>query len=159
MIIETAVVKGITDDQLTVQCESHSACNHCHASSECGTGTIAKAFPQRTHQFVVTRTADVSVGDKIEVGLREKNIVTSAMLVYLLPLFSILLSIVLAQLLSTILQFDGELFVILAAFAGGFIGFKLTRKIGMNYEQKFDFKPKMVGVVRRSEVIGQWRPD
>lgn len=159
MIIETAVVKSITGDQLTVQCESHSACNHCHASAECGTGTVAKAFPQRSHQFVVTGTAQVSVGDKIEIGLREKNIITSAMLVYLLPLFTMLTSIALAQLLSTFLQYEHELLVILAAFVGGFCGFKLTRIFSANYEQRFDFKPKMVGVVQQSEIIGQWRPD
>jgi len=159
MIIETAVVKSITGDQLTVQCESHSACNHCHASAECGTGTIAKAFPQRSHQFVVTGTAQVSVGDKIEVGLREKNIITSAMLVYLLPLFTMLTSIVLAQLLTTFLQYDNELSVILSAFTGVFLGFKLTKVFSANYEQRFDFKPKMVGVVSQAEIIGQWRPD
>jgi len=159
MIIETAVVKSITGDQLTVQCESHSACNHCHASAECGTGTIAKAFPQRSHQFVVTGTAQVSVGDKIDVGLREKNIITSAMLVYLLPLFTMLTSIVLAQLLTTFLQYDNELSVILSAFTGVFLGFKLTKVFSANYEQRFDFKPKMVGVVSQAEIIGQWRPD
>jgi len=159
MIIETAVVKSITGDQLTVQCESHSACNHCHASAECGTGTIAKAFPQRSHQFVVTGTAQVSVGDKIDVGLREKNIITSAMLVYLLPLFTMLTSIALAQLLTTFLQYDNELFVILSAFTGVFLGFKLTKVFSANYEQRFDFKPKMVGVVSQAEIIGQWRPD
>lgn len=159
MIIETAVVKSITGDQLTVQCESHSACNHCHTSAECGTGTIAKAFPQRSHQFVVTGTAQVSVGDKIEVGLREKNIITSAMLVYLLPLFTMLTSIVLAQLLTTFLQYDNELFVILSAFTGVFLGFKLTKVFSANYEQRFDFKPKMVGVLSQAEIIGQWRPD
>lgn len=159
MIIETAVVKSIMGDQLTVQCESHSACNHCHNSDNCGTGTVAKAFPQRTHQFVVTNISDAKIGDKIEVGLREKNIVLSAMLVYLLPLFFILLFIGLAQMFSVSLQLNNELFLILAAVAGGLFGFKLTRLLSVNYEQRFDFKPVMVGVVSRSELIGQWQPD
>lgn len=159
MIIETAVVKSVTGDQVTVQCESHSACNHCHASDNCGTGTVAKAFPQRSHSFVVTKTAAVTVGDKIEVGLREKNIITSAMLVYLLPLAVILIGIGLGQYLSLVLSLDGEWLIILMAFFGGYIGFSYTRKLSVKFEQRFDFKPKMVGVVARAEVIGQWRAD
>ena len=159
MIIETAIVKSVTGDQVSVQCESQSACNHCHASDNCGTGTVAKAFPHRTHHFTVTKTADVVAGDKIEIGLREKNLVTSAMLVYLLPLAAILLSLGLGQYLSQVLQFDGEGLVILAAFVGGYIGFTCTRKLSVKFDQSFDFKPKMLGVVAQSEVIGQWRAD
>lgn len=159
MIIEIAVVKSVTGDQVSVQCESQSACNHCHASDNCGTGTVAKAFPHRTHRFTVTKTADVVAGDKIEIGLREKNLVTSAMLVYLLPLASILLSLGLGQYLSQLFQFEGEGLVILAAFVGGYIGFSCTRKLSVKLDQHFDLKPKMLGVVAKSEVIGQWRAD
>ena len=104
MIIETAVVKSISGNLVTVECQSHSACNHCHASDSCGTGTVAKAFPQRSHRLVVNKTAAVNIGDTIEIGLREKNIVTSAMLVYLLPLASILLAMALAEYFSRVLQ-------------------------------------------------------
>ncbi|QUM75170.1 SoxR reducing system RseC family protein [Moritella sp. 24] len=159
MIIETAVVKNVTGDQVSVQCESQSACNHCHASDNCGTGTVAKAFPHRIHSFTVTKTAGVVTGDKIEIGLPEKNLVTSAMLVYLLPLATILLSLGLGQYLSQTLQFEGEGLVILAAFIGGGLGFSCTRKLSAKFDQRFDFKPKMIGVVTQSEVIGQWRVD
>ncbi|MDX2321432.1 MAG: SoxR reducing system RseC family protein [Moritella sp.] len=159
MIIETAIVKSVTGDLVAVQCESKSACNHCHASDNCGTGTVAKAFPHRTHNFTVTKTADVVAGDKIEIGLREKNLVTSAMLVYLLPLATILLSLGIGQYLSQVFQFDGEGLVILAAFIGGYIGFHCTRKLSVKFDQRFDLKPKMLGVVAQSEVIGQWRAD
>jgi sigma-E factor negative regulatory protein RseC len=159
MIIETAVVKSITGDQVTVQCESHSACNHCHASENCGTGTVAKAFPQRSHRFIVTKTAAVMVGDKIEVGLREKNIITSAMLVYLLPLAAILIGTGLGHYLSLALQLDGEWLTILTAFVGGYIGFNCTRKLSVKFEQRFDFKPKMLDVIAGHEAIGQWRAD
>ncbi|PKH05450.1 SoxR reducing system RseC family protein [Moritella sp. Urea-trap-13] len=159
MIIETAVVKSVTGDQVSVQCESQSACNHCHASDNCGTGTVAKAFPHRIHNFTVTKTADVVAGDKIEIGLREKNLVTSAMLVYLLPLAAILLSLGLGQYLSQVFQFEGEGLVILAAFVGGYIGFSGTLKLSVKFDQHFDLKPKMLGVVAQSEVIGQWRAD
>ncbi|MCJ8350222.1 SoxR reducing system RseC family protein [Moritella sp.] len=159
MIIETAIVKSVIGDQVSVQCESQSACNHCHASDNCGTGMVAKAFPHRTHRFTVTKTADVVAGDKIEIGLREKNLITSAMLVYLLPLAAILLSLGLGQYLSQVFQFEGEGLVILAAFVGGYIGFSCTRKLSVIFDQRFDFKPKMLGVVAQSEVIGQWRAD
>ncbi len=159
MIIETAIVKSVTGDQVSVQCESQAACNHCHASDNCGTGTVAKAFPHRIHRFTVTKTADVVAGDKIEIGLREKNVVTSAMLVYLLPLATILLSLGFGQYLSQVFQFEGEGLVIAAAFIGGYIGFSCTRKLSVKFDQRFDFKPKMLGVVAKSEVIGQWRAD
>jgi sigma-E factor negative regulatory protein RseC len=159
MIIETAVVKSISGNLVTVECQSHSACNHCHASDSCGTGTVAKAFPQRSHRFVVNKTAAVNIGDTIEIGLREKNIVTSAMLVYLLPLASILLAMALAEYFSRVLLLEGEWLVILAALLGGYGGFYWTGKLAKNFEQRFDFKPKMIGVVSSSEVIGQWRAD
>jgi len=159
MIIETAIVKSVTGDQVSVECESQSACNHCNASDNCGTGTVAKAFPHRTHRFTVTKTVDVVEGDKIEIGLREKNLITSAMLVYLLPLAAILLSLGLGQYFTQVFQFEGEGLVILAAFIGGYIGFSCTKKFSAIFDKGFDFKPKMLGVVAQSEVIGQWRAD
>lgn len=159
MIVETALVTKISGNDITVQCESRSACDHCHASESCTTGAVSKAFPQRTHQLVVQKTADVVVGDRIEIGLKQKNIVTSAMLVYLLPLAFILLFTVLGQYLSHIFAVDGELLIILSAFFGGISGFTLARKISVKYEQHFDFKPKMLSVLEKQSVIAQWRLD
>ena len=59
---ELATVVAIDGQHAWVECERRSACSGCYQQSNCGTGTVAKAFPLQAQRLRVALTIEVSVG-------------------------------------------------------------------------------------------------
>jgi len=115
MIEETALVIGVGEQQLLLQTQRKSACHSCSVQSGCGTSTLAKVVGKRSSQFLVDKTLDVQVGDKVIVAVDENALVQGSLLIYLFPLIFMLMSGILAELV-----FINELVTILSV-VGGFI--------------------------------------
>ena len=135
---ELATVVAIDGNHAWVECERRSACSGCHQQSSCGTGTVAKAFPMKAQRLRVALTGDVAVGQQIRLG--------GAALVYVLPLFCLLLGALLGQLWLVPLLSAGEGVTILCCLLGGAIGFLLVRYFSDRLEQG-EYGPRMLGVV------------
>ena len=95
---ELATVVAVEGAFAWVECERRSACSGCHQQSNCGTGTVAKAFPLKSQRLRVALTAEVLVGQQIRLGIPQASILRGAALVYVLPLFCLLLGALLGQL-------------------------------------------------------------
>ncbi len=87
---ELATVVAIDGQHAWVECERRSACSGCHQQSNCGTGTVAKAFPLQAQRLRVALTIEVSVGQQVRLGIPQASILQGAALVYVLPLFCLL---------------------------------------------------------------------
>lgn len=87
---ELATVVAIEGDHAWVECERRSACSGCQQQSNCGTGTVAKAFPLKAPRLRVRLTAKVRVGQQIRLGIPQESLLRGAALVYVLPLFCLL---------------------------------------------------------------------
>ena len=94
---ELATVVAIDGNHAWVECERRSACSGCHQQSSCGTGTVAKAFPMKAQRLRVALTGDVAVGQQIRLGIPQASILRGAALVYVLPLFCLLLGALLGR--------------------------------------------------------------
>jgi len=90
MIKETGKVIAINnvDAQKTVvvECISKSACSGCHSQSSCGVGTVAKSFSDKTHQFEIPYKKGMEVDTFIELQINNRDLISGAILAYLLPL-------------------------------------------------------------------------
>lgn len=139
LIIETAKVVGFDRGHALVECVSKSACGSCGSAEHCGNSAIAKAFPTRTHQLSVAITEEVKVGDSIELGLNAKNMLNSALLVYLLPL---LLLIVGAGIGKTMQLSEG--IIIMTSLFGLAIGFMMVKLSTRHFVTQAKYKPKML---------------
>ena len=105
---ELATVVAIEGDHAWVECERRSACSGCQQQSNCGTGTVAKAFPLKAPRLRVRLTAEVRVGQQVRLGIPQESLLRGAALVYVLPLFCLLAGALLGQLWLAPLLSGGE---------------------------------------------------
>lgn len=143
---ELATVVAIEGSYAWVECERRSACSGCHQQSNCGTGTVAKAFPLKPQRLRVVLTGEVEVGQQIRLGIPQASILRGAALVYVLPLFCLLLGALIGQLWLAPFLSAGEGVTILSCLLGGTIGFLLVRYFSDRLEQG-EYAPRMLGVV------------
>ncbi|ENM5826589.1 SoxR reducing system RseC family protein [Vibrio metoecus] len=87
----TKVVPAQQGFQVTLSCEQQTSCSSCQSSQSCGTGVVSKALGNKTLFWRLQTTQALQAGEVVEIGLPEKSLLQSAALVYLLPLFFMML--------------------------------------------------------------------
>lgn len=148
MIEENAVVTAVnSDNQITVRSEIKSTCSSCQQVDSCGSGQVAKAFPQKHLELQLTCHLPVSVGDKVVIGLSDKMLLSSAWQVYCWPLLGLIFSSFLGQWLFEQQILPHEIFAITLGVLGGYTGFALAKK----YQQKPIIQQALAPVVVRIE--------
>jgi sigma-E factor negative regulatory protein RseC len=147
MIEETAQVIEKHNDVVLVKSKVKSSCSACHQSETCGSGQIAKAFPQKSLVTTAKCDIDVDVGDTVIISLPEKALLTSAWQVYCLPLLGLVLGGGVGQwfLLQQILSV--ELVAVLLSLIGGYVGFKLARFLQHQDKVAQSLQPVVVKVL------------
>lgn len=113
MIKEWATVVSWHNGQALVSCDVKSSCSSCSSRAGCGSRVLNKLGPQTEHTISVPSEQPLVVGQKVELGISEGSLLTSAMLVYMTPLLGLFVMAAVFQLL-----FGSDL----AAFAGGVLG-------------------------------------
>lgn len=96
MIHESATLVAIESDAVWVEAVQKSACESCVAEKGCGTRVLAKLTGKTNRIRVLAGTEQLqglTVGDKVTIGIPEDVVVTSALLVYILPLLLSLLGL------------------------------------------------------------------
>lgn len=118
MIEEFAVVTKRLDGYVTLEVERRTACGLCGQKRGCGNATWGKLLGHKSQEFVAENAIDAKVGESVVVGINEREILSTVFYLYVLPLISMLVAAVLADQL-----FNNQLYVILAAALGLFLGF------------------------------------
>lgn len=143
LIIETAKVIAVEQGKATVECVSKSACASCGSAEHCGNSSLAKAFPRRTHHLQVELTESVEPGEQIELALNAKNVLHSALIIYLMPLLLLIGGAGLGKALFNPSQ--QELASVLLGGLGLALGFMLVRLYAKRHGQSQRFRPRMLG--------------
>jgi Positive regulator of sigma E activity len=125
VIRELAEVVSVENDFLLVSTELKTGCSGCAQQNTCGAGVISKAFSDRRAEFRVHKPQGYfRPGQQIELLLPEQALTRYSLLVYMVPLFALLvMAIFTGQLLSW-----SEGWVILSAFSGFAVSFYLLRR-------------------------------
>jgi sigma-E factor negative regulatory protein RseC len=144
MIEERAIVVAIEKDNITVTSELKSACSGCQQVDNCGSGQVAKAFPQKQLSLTVKSTLPLQLGDKVIIGLNESALLSSAWQVYLWPLFGLLAAAWFGQWLVNGNILGHEIFAIFFAIIGGYAGFLLAKKQQSKLESCAELAPKII---------------
>lgn len=150
MIEESATVVAIAQNNITVTSELKSACSGCQQVDNCGSGQVAKAFPQKQLTLTVKSTLPVKLGDNVILGLNESALLSSAWQVYLWPLIGLILASWLGQWLLNQRVLSHEFFAIIFAIVGGYIGFFLAKKRQQKQEQCQKLAPKIVRIQQQN---------
>lgn len=86
MIEQTATVVSIDDEQIWLDVERQSSCSGCKLRNGCGTGLLSRHVGKRFSRLAVPRTENVQVGEQVQVQIAEKELLSGALMMYLLPL-------------------------------------------------------------------------
>jgi len=114
-------------NKVTVESEIKSSCSGCKQVDNCGSGQVAKAFPQPKLKLELETNLPVEIGDVVVLGLSDKHLLSSAWQVYLWPLLGLVIASVLGQWLIEQQILNHELLAITLGIFGGYVGFLLAR--------------------------------
>ncbi len=71
---------------LVCMSDAKASCNSCASRAGCGSRVLNKLGPQTSHTISVPSEQPLMAGQKVELGIAEGSLLSSAMLVYLSPL-------------------------------------------------------------------------
>jgi sigma-E factor negative regulatory protein RseC len=109
IIEETARVVALDGDQAWVTTRRRSACESCSANKGCGAGIMARSFSAgRTLQIKALNQVEAVVGEDVVLGIDDRVLVRSAVLMYLLPLLALMAGALLGEWLSEMLIHSGS---------------------------------------------------
>ncbi len=104
MIEEYAVILSLdnlssdvkSDSVATLEIERKTACGLCGQTRGCGNSIWGKLFAHQSTAFKAQNRINAKVGDSVIVGINEKALLKSALLLYILPLATLLIGAILA---------------------------------------------------------------
>lgn len=87
----SAVEKQGAHYRVQLSCEQQTSCSSCSSQKSCGTGIVTKAVGNKSLFWQLTTKNLVKAGQIVEIGFPERSLLQSAALVYLVPLFMMML--------------------------------------------------------------------
>ncbi|MGX9418494.1 SoxR reducing system RseC family protein [Vibrio sp. WJH972] len=119
MMTALATVTGVTPldsgYHVDLSCQQQTSCSGCASSKSCSTGVVSKAMGNKLLRWSLTTDSVVTPGQLIEIGFPEKSLLQSASLIYLLPLFALLLGAAVGDIWLAPMLSGGEGVVIVTA--------------------------------------------
>ena len=132
---EEAVVNEVDNDFVYLS-TNNSSCKSCSSQSGCSSFSFFSNTPSRS--LKVLNSLSLEKGDRVMVELKTDKLVLGTLLVYILPLVSLLFFSILGKL------FLGEGFSILLGIAGFFLSLFITKSIMSNKGLSDQFEPKLL---------------
>ncbi|MFY1027988.1 SoxR reducing system RseC family protein [Actinobacillus seminis] len=143
MLRENAVVVDYQNGVATVKCHSKSACGQCAAKSSCGTAALAELNGEHSeHIFTMATITPVSIGQTVEVGLEERPLLFSILLVYVIPLVTLLCATLIGA--SLFLQ---EWMNAMFIFFSTALSFVIVRFLVQKLQRKSAYQPILLRVL------------
>ena len=133
MIEERAVIlsldseTSLSDSTATLEIERKIACGLCGQTRGCGNSIWGKLFAHQSTAFKAQNRINAKVGDSVIVGINESALLKSALLLYILPLASMLIGAILATQLR-----DTNGYAMLGALLGLVLGFAWVKGHAMS---------------------------
>ena len=155
MIEELATVVAIKSNQVIVTSQIKSSCSSCSQVDTCGSGQVAKALPKAKLTVSLPYEGNIlgqklKEGDCVIIALPEKQVLSSAAQVYLLPLFGLILFSAIGQWLFTLQVLPTELVALLVGICGGYLGYRLASFLQKQGKHSASLQPKILKVLPAS---------
>lgn len=122
MISQCAQVVATQNDSIRLRVKSLRGCSRCAQGQGCGGGIFNRLLPERVLEFELRSDRPYTVGDELNIGIVEQNLIKASLLIYLLPLLLMLLFAGIAQ---QVFSHDG--ITIACSFVGILLGLFIAR--------------------------------
>jgi len=142
MIEEQATVIDREGDYVWVQTHRQSSCGHCSAKNTCGTQVLSKVLGNKTAQVRCWNSKDVKIGDQVIIGIEESALLGGSLLVYFLPLISMIIFGAVSVFLSKAWWPDDvDLWSVIASVSGLLLGLVFTNYHTQKINQRKRYEP------------------
>lgn len=148
MIKEWATVVSWQNGNALVECDVKASCSSCASRAGCGSRVLNKLGPQTTHTIAVPCEQPLVAGQKVELGIAEASLLSSAMLVYMSPLVGLFAMGAIFQSL-----FAADIAALCGAVLGGVGGFLLARGLSPKLVTRSEWQPVILSVGLPPEMI------
>ncbi|MBS1203417.1 MAG: SoxR reducing system protein RseC [Proteobacteria bacterium] len=148
MIKEWATVVSWQNGNALVECDVKASCSSCASRAGCGSRVLNKLGPQTTHSIAVPCEQPLVAGQKVELGIAEASLLSSAMLVYMSPLVGLFAMGAIFQSL-----FAADIAALCGAVLGGVGGFLLARGLSPKLATRSEWQPVILSVGLPPEMI------
>lgn len=145
MLKESAVVMSYDAEAgiAKVKCQSQSACGACSARETCGTESLSELNGKRgEHIFTLETITPLCTDQMVEIGLEEKSMLFSALLMYIVPLFTLLVAILLSSYIS-----ENELIRAILIFMLTTLSFVMVKRYTRKLGQQTEFQSVLLRVL------------
>lgn len=140
MIEQEARVRAVDGDIAEVVVMRQSTCGGCQAKSGCGTALVGDLFPNREMALRLDNSQHARAGDLVMIGLPEASLQIAALLLYGLPLLTLIAGAMAGQWLAQSIGTALEPTAILAGLLGLIAGLTAARALG----RRNDTRPVML---------------
>ena len=110
-----------------LQAKVQSSCGSCEAKSGCGTSMLGDVLGKRFTRFTAENAVGADIGDEVIVGIPERSLLSGSLMVYLLPVLTMILSALAADGIISPVDTGRDLLVALSAAGGFTLGALLAR--------------------------------
>jgi len=141
MMKEWATVVSWHNGVATLHSELKTSCSSCSARKGCGSHMLNKLGPKNAHVMKIASAEPLVPGQRIELGIEEKSLLSSALLVYMTPLLGLF---IVAGLFQTL--FHSDLAAAAGALLGGIGGFIVAKGISGYLGKSASFHPVILSV-------------
>lgn len=140
MMTQTATVINYQNGYATVECLVNKGCIGCSAKSGCGTASLSElTLNKRSHILSLKSDTPLEKGDIVEIGISEKTIFLSLLLMYAIPLLVLLTSAILGTLFLT-----NELVILSGVITATYLAFRLVRYISLKLQHNQAYQIKLL---------------
>jgi sigma-E factor negative regulatory protein RseC len=132
----------------TLEIERKTACGLCGKTRGCGNAMWGKLFAHKSSAFKAQNAINATVGQSVIVGINEQALLKSALLLYLLPLATMLIAAFIAMQIHS-----SDLSAIVGAIAGLLLGFIWVKGYSTSNQYFLLQQPVILRLVDAENVI------
>ncbi len=143
MIEETGIVRKVQGNQVWIETQIKTTCGTCHVNKNCGTSVVAKAFTAKPELLQLNSPHKLIEGQTVKLGIPEEQLLGASMLVYLLPIFVLIITTASMQFVLPSLH---EGWQMLCGFTATAISFWQISTFAKKHD-KGQFSPVILGAV------------
>lgn len=149
MLTETGRVVAVDQDGLWVETIRQSTCGSCAAQKGCGHGILNRISDGKRGYIRVlsgkVATHDCAVDDQVRISIPEEVILRGSMVVYMVPLLSMLAG---AAAAVNLLPGGQDLLAALGAAGGFALGFGIVRWHAWHHRHDRSLQPTLLEILR-----------
>lgn len=152
MIEETAKVVSCQAEFAWVETNRKAACDSCSMNKACGTGALSKVFGEKKARIKAINKAKAQAGDNVLIGINESALLRGSLMVYIVPLASMLGFALFGELLTGQLLIENtDLLPILFGMIGLVLSIWWVRKKTNGLEQNSRYQAVILKQLSQSE--------